>query len=335
VIVDTLDEPIDLNLYELDTTEVNKKYNIYFENKLKNCFLTEFVKPNEYAMVITDEKFNRPIGITRDGYSDTEYINNTKKINQYEQAKVMIKPGYHIIIFKYNITEINSLNEFPQVFIHRVESVSNLTDRFMFYANKTCKITLINIAKFDFNCNKKYGKYNFVLDFINRKIINTHIIFGSTPRFTVNPNRQYEIRLFVLENGEFVSYMDNGKKLVLHRKTKDYHYDRYKSSTKAKLVSGLLMRVYYTTKQLKYKDYIVVDGYSLYEGGYPSIKNESTKRNSKLLTVITKTGFRFPAFKHKGEIYPTYSSWIGIQTFKLNKYEINFIEKIEEGYQGY
>jgi len=333
-------EPTDFKSYELDTTEVGKKYNIYFENKnLKNCFLSEFVIPNEYVMVITDEKFNRPIGITRDGYSDIEYKDvNTKSFNQFEQAKVMIKPGYHIIIFKYYetlITRTSDLNKHPQVFIHRIDSVSNSADRFMFYANKTCKVTLTNIAKFDFNCNKKYGRYDFVLDFINRKIINTHIISGSTPKFTINPSRKYEIRLFVLENGEFVSFMDNGKKLILHRKTREFYYDRYKSSPKSKLVPGLLMRVYYTTKQLQYRNYIVVDGFSLFEGGYPNIKEESIKRNSKLLTCITKTGFRFPAMEYKKEIQPTYSSWMGIKTFKLNKYEIKFIEKIEDGYRGY
>jgi len=320
-------EPTDFEHYELDNTEVDKKYIMYFKNKSEGCFLSEYVIPTEYVMVITDEKFNRPIGITNDGYIDGGKL--------FEQAIVMIKPGYHIVIFKYQLNQgFHPRCDYtlpPQIFIHRIESVDNIIDRFMFYDNKTCKVTFTNIEKFEYNHNKNYGKYNFVLDFINKRIINTNITVGSTPRFTVNNTRKYDIRLFVLENDDYISYMDNGKKLILHRKTQDCEF-RYLRNKKY----GQLMRIYYTRKQLDYKDYIVVDGYSVFKGFGDNIKKEIiNKRNKRLVRVTTKSGFIFPAMQNNGFIYPVYSSYSGIRTFKLNNYEMSFIEKIEDGYDNF
>lgn len=54
------------------------------------------------------------------------------------------------------------------------------------------------------------------------------------------------------------------------------------------------------------------------------------KFSDKLVDCRTKSGFVFSAVQEGDNLFAIYDRWDGLQTFKLNKYERAFVEKISE-----
>lgn len=156
------------------------------------------------------------------------------------------------------------------------------------------------------------------------------------PKFCLNPGRIVEIRLFQKDyDGELVSYTDDGKKLIVSRKS----FERTSSilNTDDEILDNNFIRCFYSRKY-KGEELIYVDGYTLpmidrmdISDYIAKSKDHPTFDDWSIVKVTTTLGNEFYGIMKFGStsIRPIYKLSDGYATYPMNRYEQKFISHIE------
>jgi hypothetical protein len=153
------------------------------------------------------------------------------------------------------------------------------------------------------------------------------------PKYCFNPNRQITLRLFQRnQNNELVSYLDDGKKIILNSNS----FERHKDSDKREVVETALIRVFYS-KKFKDSKLIFVEGktlvplrrYELAEYIRQSHLEESVAQIT-IKEIVTQYGSFFAITNLNGDIRPIYKSSNGYSSFALNMREMDYITEVRD-----
>lgn len=314
------------NFIDVQEAEIGKVYHIYgniergtYKGNL-NTYFNEIVKPGKCALLMTKNDGSKPFAVAtndceRDGFDPFHLSrifvdNGNYVIYAYRTKEESESQPAHVIIFE-------TLNKFP-------EKQMNL---------ETMEVKAI--CKFDtdeFNPNAMTGMNKFK-DVVSHliKVLDVYLPDQLIPKYCFNPNRLITLRLFQRnEKDELETFLSDGRRLVLNAHSKERIKDN-------KVINGGLFRVFFSRK-FKDSKHIFVDGKALNPLHAYSLSSyieesqlDSPVIKSTIKKIKTKLGQKFFVVTNlNGEIRPIYESNQGYSSFKLNSYELGFVDSIDD-----
>lgn len=243
-------------------------------------------------------------------------------------AKVILNEG-NFLIHAHTNTDAgtDNLEEATTIFVFRIKDTNpDITNSI---GNVSINIELINSFKMNDIIIAGHG---ILENAINHVFTVWNSAFGDylTPKYSFNPGRVMTNRLFVRnEEGELVSHLDNGSKLVLNRNS--FARNVVPGAFDTDIHEAIFMRCFFS-KKFKNEPMIFVDGVALpmitlddipeYIEASSGIDMKMASSTIKKITL--KNGFEFYAINNSGrsETRPIYKTTTNFATFALNNYEL-------------
>jgi hypothetical protein len=246
---------------------------------------------------------------------------------QHHLAKVLAKNGNYIIYAYSEDARDSNIN----ILILRI-----LDNDPKAWYNKSVTSINVEVLHRDVNVTKIMR-----LPFLKSALIHINIVIKNpysdcvTPKYCLNPGRIVELRLFQKDmEGELVSFNDEGKKLMVSRKS----YERHTSIVQdGDILDNNFIRCFYSRKH-KDEEIIYVDGYTLpmldrheLSDYIEQSKDHPNFNEWTIVKAITTYGNEFFAIQKfdTNDLRPIYKLSSGYATFHLNEYERSFIATIE------
>lgn len=290
-----------------------------------NNFLVfpEIQIPSLFTSIVTTERGYQPNSYYskdcgKDSLYDAEdFIDSNTTTNFL--STVPMNPGYNIIIVSNRINtdidekQLNAQN--PNITILRVDDIDVETNR----------VLVKVIYNFKYNHMPKNNKFEFAINYAIHRILTTPVEIG-IPHFSINRFRNYELRYMVETEDGITGFNNDGKKLLLNRKSTEYKLGQS---------TGKFMRVFYN-KKFENESQIIVDGTELQLITEEDIKTDKdnfikTFGQELISTLVVMTfpnGNSFFAFydDESEAMKVIYKSWKKYSTITLNEYEIKLID---------
>lgn len=303
--------------------KVGEEYLISDVVRIKNFLVfPEIQIPTLFTSIVTTEKGYQPNSYySRDCGKDSlycteDFISSNKAPNFL--STVPLNPGYNIILVSKRVYDkdnkhLNSQN--PNITILRVEDIDVETNR----------VLVKVVYNFNYKHMPKNNKFEFAINYAVDRILSTPVEIG-IPHFSINRFRNYELRYMVETKDGITGYNNDGKKLLLNRKSTEYKLGQ---------PTGKFMRIFYN-KKFENESQIIVDGTELQLLTEEDIKNDKDnfikifgqELISTLVIMTFPNGNSFFAFydDESGVMKVIYKSWKKYSTITLNEYEIKLID---------
>lgn len=307
--------------------ELGKTYNLSsyidcgeFGNE-KQVYFYEHAKPYKVSAVMTDSIGRKAFAVaTNDSVRDN--------FPQFCLSKVLVSEGNHIVCAYSENVLLESIHIV-------IMTVVDIRPNSVFEDGKSINVKVTHKFCYDKDI---VNLSEFMWDAVQHSVMAIRRNVGDfcTLKYSFNPGRIVLNRLFVRnEEDQIVSYLDDGRKLVLNRNSPEIYKQVGKND--GELIDTVILRCFYSKKH-KDKNNIIVDGSRLrmvWENELPMYIEQSNLTYDLASTLIKKVilpygNHCFAVVNIKGEIRPIFHSSKGFWTFPLNEYEEAFIQGIED-----
>ena len=286
-------------------------------------YFYEYSKPGDNVFIMTDRKGMKPFAVAtndclRDNFPD------------HCLAKVLIEEGNHII---YSYPDTDSSKKFNGMHNIAIFKIVQLSPAINHTVNPELSINVALINKYSIASHHDVPNFKDAIRhtlLVSRRKTDDY----TTPKYCFNPGRIVLNRLFHREDeGEMVSYNDQGRRLVLNRNSKEDMIENNKGLPTP--ASNLFMRCFYSKKHSN-EETIFVDGAKLTMLREEDLQDyieksdlTDTAASSIIKKAVTLHGQAFFVVVNiKGEIRPIYTNSYGYATFPLGDKEREFIDQL-------